>query len=457
MVYPKAFFGAKRDIIVLLILSGIILFWNLGSGSLTSWDEGVYAQVAKEMYLSGNWIDLTWRGEPWSDKPPFYMWLTVLFYKLSGVNEFSARAPSAIFGTGTVLLVYALASSLYCRKIAFASSLLLLSTWHFIWSAKMGMLDATFSFFIALSLLFLKFGENKKLYLFLFWLSFTLAFLTKGVGALLIPTIVLAYLFSVKKMALLRQPSFIAGAICSFILLAFWHYFAFLHYRGDFISGYFTKHLFIRTTQTVEGHVGGVFSYFKVLPNKGRPWGAFFLLAVPIIFWRVVFKKEKEHILPLTWAICVFLVATLVKTKLHWYIIAIYPAASLLVAWLLSRVFKKRTIIAVALLALSSLIYLSLEKKIFDLDYSHDSKYIAGKIRAALPNKEKIYSYNIIDPAFHFYCSDLEINISDKGLPEVLQKKDSYILFEKKVFSTFDKSKFTVIAENHSFVAAKTR
>ncbi|MDD5583867.1 MAG: glycosyltransferase family 39 protein [Candidatus Omnitrophica bacterium] len=447
----------KRDIAILLVLSSILIFWNLGTGSLTSWDEGVYAQVAKEIYTSGNWVDLTWQGLPWSDKPPLYMWLTVLFYKLFGINEFAARAPSALSGIATVIAVYILACKLYSRRVGIASSLLLLSTWHFFWSARVGMLDSTFSFFITLSLLFLKLGENKKLYLFLFWIGFTAAFLTKGVGAFLIPAIACVYLLSVKKISLVRRPAFVLGAFFSLLLLGWWHYLAYVHYGGDFIAGYFVKHLFIRTTQTVEGHIGGIFSYFKVLPNKGRPWGAFAFLAVPIALWRIFHNKEKEHILPVVWAVIVFFVATTVKTKLHWYIMAIYPATSILVGWVLSKVFRKITVIAVAVLVASALMYLSVEKKIFNLDYSGDSKQIAQDIRRVLPKEEKIYSYNIIDPAVHFYCSDLEINIGDTKFEEVRKEKNTYFLFERKIFTALDRSKFSVIAENPSFVVAQAQ
>jgi len=88
----------RRDIIILVVLAAIILLFNLGGGSLGSWDEAFYAQVSQEMYQSSNWIDLTWAGAPWADKPPVYMWATTCFYKIFGVNEFSARFTAAISG-----------------------------------------------------------------------------------------------------------------------------------------------------------------------------------------------------------------------------------------------------------------------------------------------------------------------------------------------------------------------
>ncbi|MBP7217065.1 MAG: glycosyltransferase family 39 protein, partial [Candidatus Omnitrophica bacterium] len=54
-------------------IATLVIFWNLGAGSLISWDECLYAQVAREILINHNWIDLTWMGLPWSDKPPLYM------------------------------------------------------------------------------------------------------------------------------------------------------------------------------------------------------------------------------------------------------------------------------------------------------------------------------------------------------------------------------------------------
>ncbi|MDP8259085.1 MAG: glycosyltransferase family 39 protein, partial [Candidatus Aadella gelida] len=88
----------KRDILILLAVTAFVFIFRLGSGSLSSWDEAFYAEVSREITGSGNWIDLTWTGVPWSDKPPLYMWMTACFYKIFGINEFSARFFSAIAG-----------------------------------------------------------------------------------------------------------------------------------------------------------------------------------------------------------------------------------------------------------------------------------------------------------------------------------------------------------------------
>ena len=450
----------KLDVLIIFILASFVLLFNLGTGSLTSWDEAVYAGVSGEIIKSNNWFDLTWKGQPWSDKPPLYMWMTALFYKIFGINEFSARFFSCICGIGTVILIYFFAKKLYSRNIAVASSLLLISTQHFIWSAKAGMLDCAFTFFITLSLFLFKLGEEKNIYLFLCPLAFACAFLTKGVGALLIPAILAFYIIFTKKFRILKNLYLLSGIFVCFVALVWWHWLAISHYGKGFIFGYFTKHLFVRTTQSIEGHTGGIFTYFKVLPNRGRPWGAFLFLALPFVAWSMIKKKEKGHVLPLIWAVTIFVVASLIKTKLHWYIMPIYPASAMLVGWAFGKLFKKFTVPVTFLLVISVLIYLSAARGIFNLDYTPETKKIAKTAKGAAKG-EKPLLYNVGDPAMQFYCLQDCENLPDAISPEELFKiKKKYIILEKEIFNgskQFAKSNISIIAQSQNFVLIYNR
>ena len=443
------------DTIIILLLASFVLFYNLGSGSLASWDEALYAGVSGEIIKSNNWLDLTWRGSHWVDKPPLYMWMTALFYKIFGINEFSARLFSCICGISTAILIYFFAKKLYSRNTAVASALLLISTQHFIWSAKAGMLDCAFTFFITLSLFLFKLGEEKKIWLFFCPLAFACAFLTKGIGAILIPAILIFYIIFTKKFRILKSPYFLWGIFVCFVVLVWWHWLAISHYGKSFIFGYFTKHLFVRTTQSVEGHTGGIFDSFKVIPNKGRPWGAFLFLVLPFVIWSVIRKKEKAHILPLTWVVTVFVIVSLVKTKLHWYILPIYPASSMLIGWAFSKVFKKLTIPITLLLVSAVLVYLSQAKGVFNLDYTPETKKIA-QLAKDTAKGQKVLLYKIGDPAMQFYCLQSGENLPDALDFEGLSKiKGKYIILEKEVFDNFKQATRKnplIIAQNSAFI-----
>src|SRR5438309_454805 len=92
----------------LLVLLFIYLqfFHRLGALGLVGPDEPRYAAVAKEMFVSGDYVTPRLSGRPWFEKPILYYWLTALFYKLLGVNEFAARLAPALAGTLGVTAVF---------------------------------------------------------------------------------------------------------------------------------------------------------------------------------------------------------------------------------------------------------------------------------------------------------------------------------------------------------------
>ena len=80
---------------LLVLVAAFVLLWKLGAGSLAAWDEAIYAQVSKEMARGNDWLTPRWEYQLWFEKPPLFMWITALCYRLFGVSEFWARAPSA--------------------------------------------------------------------------------------------------------------------------------------------------------------------------------------------------------------------------------------------------------------------------------------------------------------------------------------------------------------------------
>jgi 4-amino-4-deoxy-L-arabinose transferase-like glycosyltransferase len=137
---------------------------KLGYGSLASWDEAIYGTSARELSRSSNWLDLTYGGIPWFDKPPLNMWVTAFFYKLFGIGEFSVRLFSALCGIGTVLVTYLFASRLFSRWIGFLSALVLVSSSHYLHFARFGQLDSPLTFFISSALYFFWMGRERNRY-----------------------------------------------------------------------------------------------------------------------------------------------------------------------------------------------------------------------------------------------------------------------------------------------------
>src|ERR1044072_7716542 len=94
------------NLAVLSLLAGLLLFMGLGSMGLTDRDEGRNAEAGREMLETGGWISPTFNYQPLFAKPVLVYWLMSLSYRWFGVDEFSARLPSAAFGLGLILLQY---------------------------------------------------------------------------------------------------------------------------------------------------------------------------------------------------------------------------------------------------------------------------------------------------------------------------------------------------------------
>ena len=87
-------------VVFLAVLVFFLYFYRSSAVGLVGPDEPRYAQVAREMLRSGDWITPHLMGEVWFEKPPLYYWLTAACFKIGGANEQTARFPAALFATG---------------------------------------------------------------------------------------------------------------------------------------------------------------------------------------------------------------------------------------------------------------------------------------------------------------------------------------------------------------------
>ncbi|MGB3693923.1 MAG: glycosyltransferase family 39 protein [Spirulinaceae cyanobacterium] len=210
---------------VLLVLSAIVLLWKLGQGSLKDWDEAIYAQIAKEIVQSGDWLTLHWGYYPWFHKPPLFMWVTALFYRLFEVNEFWARAASAFSGISLVILTYLLGKLVYDKTAGFFAAIVLLTSYRFVGYSRFGTTDMMLALFVYLAVYaYLKLKDEQPKWWYLVWVACGLAFMTKGIASLVAPiTIFLALLLEKKLISTIKTKHFWQGFILASILVLPWH------------------------------------------------------------------------------------------------------------------------------------------------------------------------------------------------------------------------------------------
>jgi 4-amino-4-deoxy-L-arabinose transferase-like glycosyltransferase len=141
-----------RHIAILLALCAAMFLTRLGATHLWDDDETFFAQVAQEMHDRGDPVVPWFNGRLFAHKPPFMYWMMIGAYKLFGVSEFSARFPSALFGTGCVLLVARLGCRLFSPATGLWAGVILATCVNFAVVARAATADAELTFFCMLPL-----------------------------------------------------------------------------------------------------------------------------------------------------------------------------------------------------------------------------------------------------------------------------------------------------------------
>jgi len=138
----------RRDYLMLSGLALLFFFPFLGSVHLFDWDEINFAECAREMLLTGDWMRPQIDFEPFWEKPPLFIWMQAVVMQVFGVNEFSARLPNAICGWATLLLVFRIGSRLHDRMFGWLWALAWLGSLLPHLYFRSGIIDPWFNFFI---------------------------------------------------------------------------------------------------------------------------------------------------------------------------------------------------------------------------------------------------------------------------------------------------------------------
>lgn len=95
---------------IMFILSAIalsfIFLYHLGLPALLDSDETRYADMARGMLMSKDFITPYLDGRIFLDKPPLFFWLLCLSYKCFGISEFSVRIPSVLCALSAIVGLY---------------------------------------------------------------------------------------------------------------------------------------------------------------------------------------------------------------------------------------------------------------------------------------------------------------------------------------------------------------
>ncbi len=319
-----------QHIAILLLVSSFLYFFALGGMPLTDPDETFYAETAKEMAGSGEWITPTIFGKPQFEKPILYYWLVEISYKLFGVTEFSSRLPSAVFGVIGVIGVYLLGRVLFSPLCGLLSALAMSTSALYIVLARACVTDIVLTVFILFCMLLFILGwqSGKKIWYMVAAAMAAFAVLTKGPIGLLIPGAALAaYVAAGRRWRQLgRIPLF--WSILVFLAVSLpWYVMVTRIHGGDFLSHFFG---FQNVTRFLvpEHRLGSTpLFYIPIVLGGIFPWTPFLVFGA----WHL-YKKGTEgarlagsRLFLAAWFLTVFVFFTVARTKLVTYIFPLFP------------------------------------------------------------------------------------------------------------------------------------
>jgi 4-amino-4-deoxy-L-arabinose transferase-like glycosyltransferase len=319
-----------------LCLALLALIWcsTLALRPLYEPDEGRYAEVAREMLVSNDWVTPRLNGITFFDKPPLQYWATALAYRVFGVNEGAARLWSATAGLFAVGVAWWSATRLYGRRVGMLSAMVLFGAGLWIVASNLVTTDIGIGALLGSAVLVFAVAchTRRSVWFGATWLLTGLAFLAKGLIALVLPGIVLLLYAVVARQwrwlghgALWRWVPLALLVAVPWVLLAAWR-------NPAFAQLFFLEEHLARFTSTVHGRDKPIWFFAAVLLAGMVPWTT---LVPGSLRLRADANDNRAAFRPTLflslWVLVVLAFFSLSQSKLPLYILPLFPPLAVLI------------------------------------------------------------------------------------------------------------------------------
>ena len=322
--------------ILLGLIVFILYFSGLGKIGLLGPDEPRYVAIARSMHLSGDFVTPKLFGEPWFEKPPLYYWLAALSFHV-GIDEMTARLPSAISATLFLFFWFLFLRRYFPRKTALLSCIVLSTTVAWIALARAASMDMLLSTTLcgALMLLAKWFWDEDQRALWGFYGLLGVSTLAKGfVGVALAALISLAYIVNFRDWKMIRKMLWTPAILAFFAIALPWYVLCYIQNGYPFFKEFIIEHHLLRAVSAAVGHPQPLWFYFPVLVAGLFPWSALILLlltGVTQVRFRELLRDRKLAFI-FYWVTLPFIFFSVVQNKLPGYLLPIMPPLTLWIA-----------------------------------------------------------------------------------------------------------------------------
>lgn len=321
----------RRPALTLTIIACFSFILGLGRPAITDSDEGFYAEAAREMVESGDWLTPHFNYEDRWEKPVLYYWLTAATYVLTSPSEAAARWWSALSGLGLALLTWMVARRMLQEDdAAWLAGAIVATCYGYFAMARLALPDLPLTFLVTLTIWC---GIERR------WVllgsAAGLGFLMKGPIALVVPALVLAPIWwRERATAPLRIRELAIAALVGGAVGLPWYIAMTLEHGLPYLQSFFVGDNLERFATTRFNDPRGPWFYLPIVVLGMFPWSMYLLILpwstvvaiagghrrltqtewyllawslLPLIFFTVSIGKQPRYILPVLPPIAILL------------------------------------------------------------------------------------------------------------------------------------------------------
>ena len=339
-----------RITLPLLLLAAVTFFAGLGRGAITDSDEAFYADSAREMVASGDWVTPYYNYEPRFQKPVLYYWLTAAASLVLGDSEMAARLWAAMAGLGLVLVTAAAGRRWYDESTGLLAGAIVATNFGYFSIGRMALPDLPLAFCISLAIwaalvATLEQERSPRKFVVLAALALGLGFLTKGPVGLIIPVIVIVPVLMIERRSIALTPSdLLLGFVVMIAVAVPWYVVMWFRHGNEYLQGFFIGDNFDRFATDRFNDPRPWWFYFPIVAGGLLPWTPLALVwmgpltqwvrrrrdlstidlrlllwaALPLAFYSLSVGKQPRYILPVLPPLALLLASSIVERTQEW-------------------------------------------------------------------------------------------------------------------------------------------
>ena len=317
----------------LAILFAVLWVPNLDGRKIIRPDEARYAEIAREMAASGDWLTPRLNGFKYFEKPPLQYWATAAAFAAFGVNEWTARLWVGLTGFLGVLLAWYVANRLRGPPAGLYAAAVLGSATLYVALGHLNTLDMGVTFFLSATVFAIALAQRDAAserercrWMLVAWGACAAATLSKGLIGVVLPAgAVVLYALVHRDAALLKRLHWRRGLAVFLAIGAPW-FIAVSAANPEFARFFFYHEHIERFLTTAHGREEPLWYFVPIVLGGLMPWTLTLLPALRTAWTAGPAERFRPLRFLLVWVATVFVFFSISGSKLPPYLLPMAPA-----------------------------------------------------------------------------------------------------------------------------------